>query len=74
MKSLKEKLNDEALWNDHKEMNKISSQISGLEREIGGWLNFQPKLKDMVLVRNSRLSVQPVSAEEWRLVCRMGGM
>jgi predicted RNA-binding protein with PUA-like domain len=28
----------------------------------------------MVLVRNSRLSVQPVSAAEWRKVCAMGGM
>jgi predicted RNA-binding protein with PUA-like domain len=27
----------------------------------------------MVLVRNSRLSVQPVTAEEWRVVCAMGG-
>ena len=30
-------------------------------------------LSDMVLVRNSRLSVQPVRDEEWQLVCRMGG-
>ncbi|MCT8997905.1 EVE domain-containing protein [Chelativorans intermedius] len=33
-----------------------------------------PKLKDMVLVNNSRLSVQPVSEAEWREVCRMGGL
>lgn len=32
------------------------------------------KLGEMVLVNNSRLSVQPVSAEEWREVCRMGGL
>jgi predicted RNA-binding protein with PUA-like domain len=32
----------------------------------------EPRLKDMVLVRNSRLSVQPVTAEEWRIVCAMG--
>ena len=31
-------------------------------------------LGDMVLVRNSRLSVQPVRDEEWRLICRMGGL
>lgn len=31
-------------------------------------------LGDMVLVRNSRLSVQPVREEEWRLVCEMGGL
>ena len=33
----------------------------------------EPKLKAMVLVNNTRLSVQPVSAEEWKLVCKMGG-
>ncbi len=34
----------------------------------------EPGLKSMVLVNNSRLSVQPVTAEEWALVCRMGGL
>jgi len=33
-----------------------------------------PKLAKMVLVVNSRLSVQPVTAEEWAEVCRMGGL
>lgn len=33
-----------------------------------------PRLKDMVLVNNSRLSVQPVTGEEWAEVCRMGGL
>jgi predicted RNA-binding protein with PUA-like domain len=32
-----------------------------------------PELKDMVLVKNSRLSVQPVTAAEWKIVCKMGG-
>ena len=31
------------------------------------------RLKDMVLVKNSRLSVQPVTAEEWAIVCALGG-
>lgn len=31
-------------------------------------------LKDMVLVNNSRLSVQPVTEAEWALVRRMGGL
>ena len=34
----------------------------------------EAKLKDMALVKYSRLSVQPVSAEEWKLVCKMGGL
>ena len=33
-----------------------------------------PKLADMVLVKNSRLSVQPVTAAEWATVCKMGGI
>ena len=32
------------------------------------------RLKDMVLVNNSRLSVQPVTAEEWNIVCGLGGV
>ena len=32
-----------------------------------------PRLKDMVLARQPRLSVQPVTADEWRIVCEMGG-
>ena len=34
----------------------------------------EPKLKDMALVKLSRLSVQPVTAAEWKLVCKMGGV
>jgi predicted RNA-binding protein with PUA-like domain len=34
----------------------------------------EPRLADMVLVNNSRLSVQPVTAEEWRVICEMGGV
>ncbi|MCB9949066.1 MAG: EVE domain-containing protein [Rhodospirillaceae bacterium] len=30
-------------------------------------------LAQMVLVRNSRLSVQPVAEDEWRHVCRLAG-
>jgi predicted RNA-binding protein with PUA-like domain len=33
-----------------------------------------PKLASMVLARNPRLSVQPVSEAEWRKVCAMGGL
>jgi len=31
-----------------------------------------PKLKAMVLINNTRLSVQPVTAEEWKTVCKIG--
>jgi predicted RNA-binding protein with PUA-like domain len=33
-----------------------------------------PKLKNMVLVNNSRLSVQPVRPEEWKHICKLGGV
>ncbi len=33
-----------------------------------------PALKDMVLVNNTRLSVQPVTKVEWGIVCKMGGL
>ena len=33
-----------------------------------------PKLAEMSLVTSFRLSVQPVTAAEWKEVCRMGGM
>jgi predicted RNA-binding protein with PUA-like domain len=32
------------------------------------------RLKDMVLAKQPRLSVQPVTKEEWDIVCRLGGM
>lgn len=33
-----------------------------------------PRLAEMVLVKNSRLSVQPVTPEEWRIICKLGGV
>jgi len=32
-----------------------------------------PALAELALVRQSRLSVMPVSAEHWKLLCKMGG-
>lgn len=34
----------------------------------------EPRLSEMALMKLSRLSVQPVTAEEWKLVCKMGGL
>lgn len=31
-----------------------------------------PRLSDMVLVKNSRLSVQPVSEDQWLAICALG--
>jgi predicted RNA-binding protein with PUA-like domain len=32
------------------------------------------RLADMVLVKLSRLSVQPVTEAEWKIVCKLGGL
>ena len=32
------------------------------------------KLKDMVLVREPRLSVQPLTEAEWKHICKLGGV
>lgn len=32
------------------------------------------RLADMVLVKLSRLSVQPVTDAEWKIVCKLGGL
>ncbi len=34
----------------------------------------EPHLKEMALLKQSRLSVQPVTAAEWKLICAMGGL
>jgi len=34
----------------------------------------EPELADMALLKQSRLSVQPVTAAEWKLICAMGGL
>ena len=34
----------------------------------------ESKLKAMVLINNTRLSVQPVTADQWKIVCKIGGL
>lgn len=31
-----------------------------------------PRLQDLALIRQSRLSVLPVTADQWRMICAMG--
>lgn len=33
-----------------------------------------PRLADMVLIRNARLSVQPVTDVQWHIICAMAGL
>jgi predicted RNA-binding protein with PUA-like domain len=49
--------------------------VSALPRPVTlAAIKAEPSLKSMVLVRVSRLSVQPVSAAEWKKICAMGGV
>ena len=34
----------------------------------------EPKLQDMILVKYARLSVQPVTTDEWKFICKKGGV
>ena len=53
----------------------VVKAVAELARPVTlGEIKASPKLKDMVLVKNSRLSVQPVTPTEWKLVSAMGGV
>jgi predicted RNA-binding protein with PUA-like domain len=39
-----------------------------------GEVKAEAKLKDMALVKYGRLSVQPVTDEQWKFLCKMGGL
>lgn len=34
----------------------------------------EPALGDIALIRQSRLSVMPITAAQWKLICKMGGV
>ena len=34
----------------------------------------EPKLQELLLVRHTRLSVMPIDAKSWKLICKMGGV
>jgi predicted RNA-binding protein with PUA-like domain len=49
--------------------------VKGLPRPVTlAEIKANPKLKDMVLARVSRLSVQPVTPQEWSIICELGGL
>lgn len=37
-------------------------------------IKIHPKLKQMAFVKQSRLSVSPVTADEWKTICKLGGI
>ncbi|MBX6323905.1 MAG: EVE domain-containing protein [Rhodospirillaceae bacterium] len=38
------------------------------------WIKAQPSLKDLPLIRQSRLSVMPIDPAAWAVICRAGGI
>ena len=49
--------------------------VKPMPRPVGlAEIKAEPTLADMVLANNSRLSVQPVSDAEWKIVCKLGGL
>jgi predicted RNA-binding protein with PUA-like domain len=49
--------------------------VKGLPTPVGlDQIKADRRLAGMALVRISRLSVQPVSEPEWRVICKMGGL
>ncbi len=49
--------------------------VQSLPRPVTlGMCKHDPRLADMVLVNNSRLSVQPVTEQEWQVICELGGL
>jgi len=53
----------------------IIEAVEDLPKPIGlDDVKLVPELAEMVLVKNSRLSVQPVKPAEWKLICKMAGL
>lgn len=49
--------------------------IEGLKRPVTlAEIKADPRLSEMVLVKNTRLSVQPVREDEWQVICTLGGL
>jgi predicted RNA-binding protein with PUA-like domain len=49
--------------------------VRAVEREVSlQQIKAEPRLQHLALVRQSRLSVSPVDADAWRLICSMAGI
>ncbi len=63
-------ITDDARWEcvDIRALRPVTTPVT-LDR-----IKADPMLADMVLVKNSRLSVQPVTPEEWARICALAGV
>jgi predicted RNA-binding protein with PUA-like domain len=49
--------------------------VKAVAREVSlQQIKAEPRLQHLALVRQSRLSVSPVDAEAWRLICELAGI
>lgn len=49
--------------------------VMPVKKKVGlAEIKAEPKLQELALVRQSRLSVVPVGAAEWKVLCRMAGI
>ncbi len=53
---------------DFKALHPVKHRVSLAE------IKAEPRLKNLALIRQSRLSVMPVTAEEWKLLSKMAGV
>ena len=49
----------------------VRSLLKPVSLEI---IKADPKLAEMILLKNARLSVQPVTEAEFELICKLGGI
>jgi predicted RNA-binding protein with PUA-like domain len=47
--------------------------VKAMKKPVGlADIKGEPKLQDLALIRQSRLSVMPIDCEAWAMICRMG--
>ena len=60
-------------WDRDRQRKSDSAVLRYWNRFMGADNIDDPKLAEMALVRQSRLSVMPVSKPHWDHICRLGG-
>jgi len=61
---------DDARW-DCVDIKAVKPLVSAVTLEM---CKSDARLKEMALVKNTRLSVQPVTKDEWQIICTLGGL
>ena len=48
--------------------------VTDSENAMMADIKAEPRLEDFALIKQSRLSVVPVDAKQWKLICKMAGV